>query len=103
MKLTRIKPIIVNLTNKEVDYGLAIAEKRNNKPSHTNKAFNGNSLLIHQVGVIGEIAFAKQFGLSIDDTTRPGGDSGYDFVMDGNKIEVKSRDLKSYDFPDLLD
>ena len=42
------------------------------------------------VGLAGEYAFAEAYGLSVDETERPGGDSGSDFVVNGITIDIKT-------------
>jgi len=43
------------------------------------------------VGVAGQIAFAKEFGLEVDTTARPEGDGGVDFTLsNGLTVDVKT-------------
>ena len=43
------------------------------------------------VGVAGEVAFAKEFGLEVDTTARPEGDGGVDFTLsNGLTVDVKT-------------
>jgi len=43
------------------------------------------------VGVAGEIAFAREFGLEVDTTARPEGDGGVDFTLsNGLTVDVKT-------------
>lgn len=42
------------------------------------------------VGVAGEVAFAKEFGLEVDATTRPEGDGRIDFTLPCGTVDVKT-------------
>ena len=42
------------------------------------------------IGLKGEAQFAEEFGLEIDETLRPGGDSGTDFPTMFGRIDVKT-------------
>jgi len=42
------------------------------------------------VGVAGEVAFAEEFGLEVDTTSRPSGDGGIDFMTPVGTIDVKT-------------
>ena len=46
------------------------------------------------IGVCGEDAFAKEFNLEVDDSIKPSGDNGTDFVLNlGFSIDVKTAKL----------
>ena len=41
------------------------------------------------IGVAGEVAFAKEFGLKVDVAVKPGGDKGIDFILPIGTVDVK--------------
>lgn len=53
----------------------------------------------HYVGALGEIAFARTFGLTVEMVQKPNGDDGVDFWLNGKSIDVKSTKVK---FPKLI-
>lgn len=88
---------IVILDPKQMRYAKKIAENRNDKKEGVkSRRINQNisDYAIHFYGAIGEVAFAELIGLNVDSKFNPnGGDEGYDFDVNGLKIDVKySRD-----------
>jgi hypothetical protein len=79
------------------DYNLAqeIAGERESAHDHEgHHAHPENPLIPHKIGCLGEIVFAREFGLSVDRTRRSDGDSGCDFIVQAGirrlKIDVKT-------------
>jgi len=86
------------------DWTLAkrLAKQRDSTKSptcHNGRVSREESEKRHLKGVAGEIAFARLFGLDVDDEKRPNGDPGYDFVAPcGATIDVKTRSETEKDF-----
>ncbi len=55
---------------------------------------------MHIIGLLGETAFAKEFGLQVDNEIHAwAGDDGWDFELNGKKVDVKT--CVYYDDPEL--
>lgn len=67
----------------------AIAEARSALHAHhaSSRPLSKNYEII---GVAGEVAFARMFGLEVDKTLRPGGDGRIDFRMTVGTVDVKT-------------
>lgn len=88
----------VQLTSDDQDLASRVATVRNDKPSSTSKRLGSRTDLgTHLIGLYGEIAVSRYLGLDIDETSRPGGDNGVDFVYNGYTIDVKTRPQVGYD------
>lgn len=56
----------------------------------------------HLRGLIGEAAVADAYGLDLDQQIRQFGDDGYDLVLDGVRLDVKSTATRAMEIPELL-
>lgn len=52
-------------------------------------SMNGSLIEKHFHGVVGEYAFSKHYGIDIDDEFYHGGDSGGDFEVGGQTVDIK--------------
>ena len=70
-----------------------IAEQRSNTHiGHASQRILSD--VYNLIGVCGEDAFAKEFNLEVDDSIKPSGDNGTDFVLNlGFSIDVKTAKL----------
>lgn len=89
------------LTRQDKKLALKLARARNRGKS--NDSFNGKATPKQKVadnyrGLLGEIAFARTFGLEVNRTISPSGDDGYDFTLkDGITVDVKHRSKRGND------
>lgn len=87
------------------DYQLAVTfaaqQWSNRKPGDYGRGFANNPddpYRVSRVATLAEIAFARMYGLTPDLEPRPGGDLGYDFVVSGLTIDIKtSMSAANYD------
>lgn len=96
---------LVELTTEDIQRALELAEKRNDsyKAIDGGVVFGGrDSLTSHQIGLLGELAVAKLYGIEIDASTYQWGDNGKDHSLFGVDIDVKSTATKKVRRPDLL-
>lgn len=84
---------VVELTEEQIKKALELADKRNDSydPIDGGDVFGSrDSLTTHQIGVLGEIAVAQLYGLSVDESTYRRGDDGQDLTLFGAGIDVKA-------------
>jgi hypothetical protein len=97
----------VDLTSQEVQRVTHLAERRNASYEEIDggDVFGQlDSLTSHQIGILGELAVAKFYGLSIDSSTYKYGDGGRDFRLfdDGYDVDVKTTATDQMRIPELL-
>lgn len=56
----------------------------------------------HVTGLVGEIAVAQFLGSSLDENVYSGGDDGFDTILNGITIDVKSTKTEALDRPELI-
>ena len=95
----------VELTTEDIQRALELAEKRNG----SYKAIDGgvvfgnqDALTSHQIGLLGELAVAKLYGIDLDTSTYRWGDNGKDHSLFGTDIDVKTTATKKIRLPELL-
>lgn len=101
--------IIVKLTPEEVAQARGVGQQRN----AAKRGLRGNRFCrryddeqVHIIGVLGEMAVAKRFGLVPGFHALPGGDGGYDLVINNKTLEVKTRNGPNADllvYADMAD
>jgi hypothetical protein len=98
---------VVRLTREEVERGLSLAESRNDSYQDIDggDVFGDlNSIDSHRRGILGELAVAKFYGLSIDSGIYDNGDDGRDIQLFGDSIDVdiKTTATTKMRLPELL-
>ena len=96
---------VVELTNEQLQRVDNLAQER----SETYDSIDGgvlfggqDSLTSHQIGLLGELAVAQFYGLSIDSDIYRLGDDGTDLVLHGSTIDVKATATDAMERPELL-
>jgi len=83
----------IQLEREDIEECRRLAKMRNTKKEgvqSTNNNPHTTDFQIHFYGVIGEYAFSKITGYPMDYSHNPdGGDPGYDFEINGYKIDIK--------------
>lgn len=95
----------VELTTEDIQRALELAEKRNDSYKAIDGGLvfgNRDALTSHQIGLLGELAVAKLYGIDIDGSTYQRGDDGKDHSLFGVDIDVKSTATEKVRCPDLL-
>ena len=95
----------VELSSEQLRRVDALAEARSDSydPIDGGVLFGGqDSLTSHQIGLLGELAVAKFYGLSVDSDIYEYGDDGSDLTLHGWDIDVKSTSTEALDRPELL-
>ena len=87
--------IEVYLTQQEIDSSLAFVDAmRSDKQEHNvvDRKFDANnsSWAVNLMGHLGEKAVAKVYDVAVDDRVLTGGDAGYDLIINGKTIQVKT-------------
>lgn len=96
---------VVTLDQDRIEKALDLAKSRNESYHAINGGvvFGGrDSLTSHQIGLLGELAFACLYDLSVDTNTYQRGDAGLDHRLFGAKIDVKATATKKMRRPELL-
>lgn len=96
---------VVELSDQQLEFAGRIAESRNRSYASINGGRVCGELTsqsAHEVGVVGELAVAELYGLSLDERIYERGDRGYDFKWNHCKIDVKTTKTESLDRPDLI-
>ncbi len=94
---------IVELDQEDIQRALRLAEKRNGSAIDEGIVFgNRDALTSHQIGLLGELAVAKLFGIDLDTGTYPWGDGGKDHSLFGLDIDVKATATTKVRRPELL-
>ena len=96
---------VVELTNEQLQRVDALAQERSETydPIDGGVLFGGqDSLTSHQIGLLGELAVAQFYGLSIDSDIYRLGDDGTDLVLHGSTIDVKATATDAMERPELL-
>lgn len=96
---------VVELTTEQLRRVDALAEQR----SETYDPIDGgvlfgerDSLTSHQIGLLGELAVAQFYNLSIDSNIYELGDDGTDLELHGESIDVKATATDAMERPELL-
>ena len=95
----------VELSSEQLRRVDALAEARSDSysPIDGGVLFGGqDSLTSHQIGLLGELAVAKFYGLSVDSDIYQYGDDGSDLVLHGWKMDVKTTATTALTKPELL-
>lgn len=87
--------IDVHLSQEEIQSALDFVEAmRSDKVEHsvTDRKFDAKntSWAVNLMGHLGEKAVAKVYDVSVDDRVLTGGDDGYDLVINGKTVQVKT-------------
>ena len=82
-------------TDKEMAHLWKVAEVRQSPKENNTHARDKRRVLLpnvemHLIGLLGEYAFSKFVGVEMDENGYLGGDIEKDFLIDGNKIEIKT-------------
>jgi len=96
---------VVELSKEDIESALDLAKNRNKSYDAINGGTvfgNQNSLSSHQTGLLGELAVADLFGLSVDTSTYDRGDNGKDHTLFGQAVDVKATATKKMSRPELL-
>lgn len=95
----------VELSNEQLQRVNELAQQR----SESYKQIGGgvlfgsqDSLTSHEVGLLGELAVAQLYGLSIDSGVYQRGDDGTDLMLRGMSIDVKTTATDAMKKPELL-
>lgn len=96
---------VVELTSDQLQRVDALAQERSETydPIDGGVLFGGrDSLTSHQIGLLGELAVAQFYNLSIDSDIYRLGDDGTDLVLHGLSIDVKTTATDAMERPELL-
>jgi hypothetical protein len=94
---------VVELTKEDIQQALSLAEKRNGSAIDDGTVFGDrDALTSHQIGLLGELAVAKLYGIGLDTGTYRGGDNGKDHSLFELDIDVKATATRKVRRPDLL-
>lgn len=94
---------VVKLTKEDIQQALRLAEKRNRSAIDDGVVFGDrDALTSHQIGLLGELAVAKLYGIGLDTGTYRGGDGGKDHSLAKIDIDVKATATQKVRRPDLL-
>ena len=83
--------IETRLTNEQVHECKLVAKSRAKKPNSKKKISAYSEGEAHFIGLMGEKAFANVTGLKFNPSFKHGGDGGVDFVVNGARIQIKTR------------
>lgn len=96
---------VVELSTEQIEKALNLAKRRNN----SYQAIDGgvvfgdrDSLTCHQIGLLGELAVADLYGISLDTNEYRSGDNGKDHSLFGTGIDVKATATRKVRLPELL-
>lgn len=96
---------VVTLDREHIEKALELAERRNDSYYAIDGGVvfgNRDALTSHQIGLLGELAVARLYGLSVDTTTYHRGDDGRDHHLFDVDIDVKATATKKISRPELL-
>ena len=89
---------MIRLTPEEISQAKKLAQIRNTGMTQSRIRPGANEEQ-HFLCALGEIAFARLFGLKVEMIQKPEGDNGVDFWLDGRSIDVKTCE---HQFPKLV-
>jgi hypothetical protein len=93
----------VELAKEDIQQALRLAEQRNGSAIDDGVVFGDrDALTSHQIGLLGELAVAKLYGIDLDTGTYRGGDDGKDHSLFEMDIDVKATATRKVRRPDLL-
>ena len=95
--------IKVYLTPDEIDSSLTfVGDMRKDKQAYNvrDRKFdvNNSSWAVNLMGHLGEKAVAKVYAVSVDERVLTGGDAGYDLIINGKTVQVKTTVTKQLIF-----
>ncbi len=96
---------VITLEREHIEKALELAERRNDSYYAIDGGVvfgNRDALTSHQIGLLGELAVARLYGLSVDTTTYHWGDDGRDHHLFDAGIDVKATATKKIRRPELL-
>ena len=96
---------IIELTTDQIEEALNLAERRNDSYQAIDGGVvfgNRDSLTCHQIGLLGELAVADLYGISLDKNEYRSGDDGKDHSLFGMDLDVKTTATKKVRLPELL-
>lgn len=96
---------VARITDHQLESATRIAEQR----ARSYRQIDGGRICgtlsnaeAHEIGVIGELAFADLYDTQLDDQIYERGDEGYDFDVNNCKIDIKTTQTESVAQPDLI-
>ena len=93
----------IELDQDDIEQVVRLAEKRNGSAADEGVVFGGlDSLTSHQIGLLGELAVAKLYGINVDTGAYQGGDDGKDHSLLDLDIDVKTTATTKVRRPELL-
>ena len=96
---------VVELSTEQIEQALELAERRNDSYQAIDGGVvfgNRDSLTCHQIGILGELAVAHLYGISLDTNEYRNGDDGKDHSLFGTDLDVKATATKKIRLPELL-
>ena len=96
---------LVSLDRDHIEQASELAERRNGSYDAIDGGVvfgNRDALTSHQIGLLGELAVAQLYGLSVDRATYQRGDDGKDHQLFDAGIDVKTTATKKLSRPELL-
>ncbi len=96
---------VIELSREDIQRALKLAEQRNNSYSAIDGGVvfgDRNSLTSHQIGLLGELAVAKLYGIDIDSEIYEWGDGGRDHLLCKMELDTKSTATTKIQRPELL-
>lgn len=82
---------------------LARSRARSYEDLDTDEEFGHyDSITRHTVGILGEMAVAQWYNVAIDSSRYEFGDDGYDIVLWGKTVDVKTTATQKLDLPELI-
>lgn len=96
---------VVELTKEHIQKALKLAERRNDSYSAIDGGVifgDRDALTSHQIGLLGELAVALVYGLTVDSSTYRRGDGGTDHTLLEADIDVKTTATQKIKRPELL-
>lgn len=96
---------VVEISADELRRATEIAQHRNTSYQRIDGGTlfnNTDSLRNHEIGVLGELAVAKLYNVSIDTGIYGSGDDGYDVSFLGQDVDVKTTATDKMRLPELL-
>ena len=96
---------VVELTTEHIEKALDLAERRNDSYQEIDGGLvfgNRDSLTCHQIGLLGELAVAHLYGISLDTNEYRNGDDGKDHSLFGTDLDVKATATRKVRLPELL-
>lgn len=96
---------VVELTAEQIQQALDLAEQRNATYWRQDGGVvfgDRDALTSHQIGLLGEIAFARLYGLEVDTSVYHRGDDGTDNTLFGATVDIKATATQKMARPELL-